>query len=52
MTARFEDDELVVESGSSGDADTVIETDPATLFCIASGRGADSRGAEVEGAQA
>ena len=37
VTARFEDDELVVQPGSSGDADTVIETDPATLFCIASG---------------
>jgi DNA-binding HxlR family transcriptional regulator len=36
VTARFEDEELVVESGSSGDADTVIETDPSTLFCIAS----------------
>jgi DNA-binding HxlR family transcriptional regulator len=38
VTARFEDDELVVEAGSSGDADIVIETDPATLFCIASGQ--------------
>jgi DNA-binding HxlR family transcriptional regulator len=38
VTARFEDDELVVENGSSADADTVIETDPATLFCIASGQ--------------
>jgi DNA-binding HxlR family transcriptional regulator len=36
VTARFVDDELVVEPGSSGDADTVIETDPATLFCVAS----------------
>ena len=38
VTARFEDDELVVEPGSSGDADTIIATDPATLFCIASGQ--------------
>jgi DNA-binding HxlR family transcriptional regulator len=38
VTARFEDDELVVEPGSSGDADTVIETDPATLFSIAAGQ--------------
>lgn len=37
VTARFEDEELVVEVGSSPDADAVIETDPATLFCIASG---------------
>lgn len=37
VTARFEDDELVVEPGSSGNADTVIETDPATLFSIAAG---------------
>jgi putative sterol carrier protein len=37
VTARFVDDELVVEAGSSDDADTVIETDPGTLFCIASG---------------
>jgi DNA-binding HxlR family transcriptional regulator len=35
VTARFEDDQLVVESGSSGNADTVIETDPQTLFGIA-----------------
>jgi DNA-binding HxlR family transcriptional regulator len=38
VTARFEGDELVVESGSSGEADTVIETDPATLFSIAAGQ--------------
>ena len=37
VTARFENDELVVQMGSSPEADTVIETDPATLFCIASG---------------
>ena len=37
VTARFENDELVVQVGSSPEADTVIETDPATLFCIASG---------------
>jgi DNA-binding HxlR family transcriptional regulator len=37
VTARFEGDELVVESGSSGQADTVIETEPATLFGIAAG---------------
>jgi DNA-binding HxlR family transcriptional regulator len=38
VTARFEGDELVVESGTSPDADTVIETDPATLFSIAAGQ--------------
>jgi DNA-binding HxlR family transcriptional regulator len=38
VTARFEGDELVVESGSSAAADTVIETDPATLFSIAAGQ--------------
>ena len=38
VTARFENQELVVEAGSSPDADTVIETDPATLFCVASGQ--------------
>ena len=37
VTARFEGDELVVEPGSSGRADTIIQTDPSTLFCIASG---------------
>jgi DNA-binding HxlR family transcriptional regulator len=36
VTARFVDDELLVQAGSSPDADTVIETDPTTLFCIAS----------------
>lgn len=38
VTARFEGNDLVVESGSSLDADTVIETDPATLFSIAAGQ--------------
>ena len=38
ITARFEGDELIVDSGSSGEADTVIETDPATLFSIAAGQ--------------
>jgi DNA-binding HxlR family transcriptional regulator len=38
VTARFENDELIVESGSATEADTVIETDPATLFCVASGQ--------------
>ena len=38
VTARFEGEELIVEPGSSGDAEVVIETDPATLFCIASGQ--------------
>jgi DNA-binding HxlR family transcriptional regulator len=37
VTARFVGDELVVEAGSSGQADTIIQTDPSTLFCIASG---------------
>jgi DNA-binding HxlR family transcriptional regulator len=32
---RFEGQEPVVEPGSSGTADVVIETDPATLFCLA-----------------
>jgi DNA-binding HxlR family transcriptional regulator len=36
-TARFDDDELLVEPGTAGDADVLIETDPSTLFCIASG---------------
>jgi DNA-binding HxlR family transcriptional regulator len=35
VTVRFEDGEPLVEAGSSG-ADIVIETDPATLFCVAS----------------
>lgn len=35
VTVRFEDGEPIVEVGSS-DADVVIETDPATLFCVAS----------------
>jgi DNA-binding HxlR family transcriptional regulator len=39
VTARFDDDrQLVVDLGSSGQADTVIETDAQTLFCIASGQ--------------
>jgi DNA-binding HxlR family transcriptional regulator len=38
VTARFDDGELVVEAGSSGDADTVITTDAATLFSIAAGQ--------------
>ena len=38
VTARFEGEELLVEPGAAADADTVIETDPATLFCIASGQ--------------
>jgi DNA-binding HxlR family transcriptional regulator len=38
VTARFENDDLIVESGSSAEADTVIDTDPGTLFCIASGQ--------------
>jgi DNA-binding HxlR family transcriptional regulator len=37
VTARFEDEQLVVEPGLSDDADVVIETDPSTLFCIAGG---------------
>jgi DNA-binding HxlR family transcriptional regulator len=35
-TVRFEDGRPLVESGSSDEADIVIETDPTTLFCIAS----------------
>ncbi len=38
VTARFEGDELVVEPGSSAEADTIIETDPATLFSVAAGQ--------------
>jgi DNA-binding HxlR family transcriptional regulator len=38
VTARFEDDELIVEPGTADDADVVVETDPSTLFCIASGQ--------------
>jgi DNA-binding HxlR family transcriptional regulator len=38
VTARFDDDELVVEAGMADDADVVVETDPSTLFCIASGQ--------------
>jgi DNA-binding HxlR family transcriptional regulator len=39
VTARFDDDrQLIVDLGSSGEADTVIETDAQTLFCIASGQ--------------
>ena len=38
VTARFEDNELVVEPGSSGAADNVIETDAATLFSLAAGQ--------------
>lgn len=36
VTVRVEDGEPVVERGSTGEADVVIETDPTTLFCIAS----------------
>ena len=36
VTVRFEGDEPVVEWGPSDGADVAIETDPATLFCIAS----------------
>jgi hypothetical protein len=37
VTARFDDDStLLVEPGVADDADVVIETDPSTLFCIAS----------------
>jgi DNA-binding HxlR family transcriptional regulator len=38
VTARFENEQLVVEPGTADDADIVIETDPSTLFCIASGQ--------------
>jgi DNA-binding HxlR family transcriptional regulator len=38
VTARSEDDQLVVAAGPADDADVVIETDPSTLFCIASGQ--------------
>jgi DNA-binding HxlR family transcriptional regulator len=38
VTARFDDGELVVEAGSSDNADTVITTDAATLFSIAAGQ--------------
>lgn len=57
VTARFEGDELVVDVGSSPDADTVIETDPATLFCIASGEvpireALGSKAVKVDGSRA
>jgi DNA-binding HxlR family transcriptional regulator len=38
VTARFEAQELIVEPDSPVVPDTVIETDPATLFCVASGQ--------------
>jgi DNA-binding HxlR family transcriptional regulator len=38
VTARPEDGALIVESGPSPEAEVVVETDPATLFCIASGQ--------------
>jgi DNA-binding HxlR family transcriptional regulator len=38
ITARFEDERLVVEPGPAPDADTIIETDPATLFSVAGGQ--------------
>jgi DNA-binding HxlR family transcriptional regulator len=38
VTARFQDDQLVVEPSSAGNADAVIETTAETLFCIASGQ--------------
>jgi DNA-binding HxlR family transcriptional regulator len=38
VSARFEDDRLVVDQASADDADVVIETDPSTLFCIAAGQ--------------
>ena len=57
VTARFVNRELVVESGTAPDADTVIETDPATLFCIASGQtsigdAVETRSLKVTGDQA
>jgi DNA-binding HxlR family transcriptional regulator len=36
VTARFDDGELIVDTQPTENADTVIETDPSTLFCIAS----------------
>lgn len=38
VTARFEDEELVVAVGAAPDADTVVDTDPATLFSVAAGQ--------------
>jgi DNA-binding HxlR family transcriptional regulator len=35
-TVRFEGDDFLVENEVSNDADVVVETDAATLFCIAS----------------
>jgi hypothetical protein len=36
VNVRFDDHEPVVEAGPSADPDViVIETDPATLFCVA-----------------
>jgi DNA-binding HxlR family transcriptional regulator len=49
VTARFDDDrQLVVDLGSSGQADTVIETDAQTLFCIASGQTTTSEALETK----
>jgi DNA-binding HxlR family transcriptional regulator len=49
VTARFDDDrQLVVDLGSSGEADTVIETDAQTLFCIASGQTTTSEAIEAK----
>jgi DNA-binding HxlR family transcriptional regulator len=36
VRVRFDGHEPIVEAGSSGSADIVIETDPTTLFCVAS----------------
>jgi DNA-binding HxlR family transcriptional regulator len=35
VTVHFENGVPLAEAGSTGEADTVIETDPATMFCIA-----------------
>lgn len=57
VTARFDDGELLVEEASSPEADVVIETDPASLFRIASGevpirKALESKAVKVSGSRA
>ena len=51
VTARFENRELIVESGTSPDADTVIETDPGDTLLHCVGPDIDRRRRQDEGAQ-
>lgn len=57
VTVSFDDGLPVAEPGSTGEADVSIETDPATLFCIASrdvsiGESIESGHVRVEGKRA